>query len=1668
MKVKFWSVLRFLPVLLASQVFLAGCSNDEDASSGGSDKTSVIEDDKGIANSSSDVGQEAAALDMAQALIDYKDTPLKILDVSERSKDGRNSIAITLSVPVDPAKDQQRYFGISRDDGKAVDGAWVVGRSGKTIWFPYVEPDVKYKVTIYQGLKAINDRSLLRTQHSDVVTSRVTPSFNFNTSGAFLTQGLGNGLPVVTVNVNDVDINFYQVRAKDQQRFLKEMSNRQYYWGLERVTQFADLVYTGRFEFDAEPNTRTKSSIDIEGIQQLKPPGIYLAIMAKAGAYRGHQMMWFSVTDIGLHARFYDQQLDVYASSLLTGKAIAQAQIQLVNDKGEILQQVLTSPTGEASFNTDLTSASLIVAQNDQHFSVVEINKPALDLADFDLGMRPNRPQELFIYAPRDLYRPGEIVDFNGLLRDADGKLVATDVLNVAIKSPTGQTIKSFNWHGDELGYFHYQWQIPTSAQVGRWRFEVQSITKQWFVYNFKVEEFLPERLKLTFNPEDVQSTQVVNKWQRIKVPVLGEYLFGAPAANNRLSTEVSVSLWRKPIESLPDFEFGDIKQANVVSRTPLEDIQLDGQGFGELQYKGDWSHLNSPLNVKFISSLFETGGRPVSRSHSTLVWPNEKMLGIRASFGDNNPEANSQVKFDIVKASIDGEKFPAAHLDVKLIKEDRRYFWVYSDQQGWHYKWNDNEFTELTRSVDIAADGLGTVEFPVSYGRYRIEVRDPSENLITSKQFYAGRNWYEDWQNSRTGSGAARPDKVTIALDKESYAVGDKVAVNIIPPEAGEAIVMVEGDTPLWSTRLFIPAEGATVTIPVGHDWQAHNLYVSAVVLQPGDKVKSLTPKRSFGLVHLPLDRTSRQLSIEFDVAEKVLPNKVMPVAVKVTDPRISNLSVAGEQSVFVTLAAVDVGVLSVSNFESPDPFEAFFGQRRYSVDLRDVYSDVIEMSQSSKANLKFGGDNDLTRGGDAPQSDVQIVSLFSGLVKLDGNLQAQIPIQLPDFNGRIKLMALAFSADAFGHGEQEVTVAAPVVTQIAMPRFLAKGDSTQIALDVTNLSGERQDLEVNFATASARQDPLASPVKSFDTTQTIVLENGAKQTLHYDIDVINQSGVATFELEVNGRQLPEAIKRQWTLGARPAYPASFANRQKVLNEGDSFTIDATAIESLIDSTVVASVAISPTANIDLNGQLNELLRYPYGCLEQTSSRAFPLLFATPKVQQEFGIKAIDESKRIDMINKGFERLASLQLSNGGFGLWHNTSDEEHWLTAYVGDFLLNARDMGFAVPEAMLAKTLSRLQQYLARNARFYNERWSNNPRHYNFAYKAYAAYVLSRVNQVPLGTLRRLATNNSKDAATGLPQLHLAIALNNMGDKRRGSQLVEDALANVPKSGLGYLADYGSQSRDLALMIHLMLKHEIDKPKAIALSFDLAEQLNSRQYLSTQERNALFLAGLSLKEYEGESWNAELIIGAASTKLSMTSGFQTQLGADDINKVMTIKSGSTNPLLANVNLSGYGKLPPEQSSNGLTIRRNWLDRNGQEVDMTQVEVGDLYLVQLAINADKRTPDALVVDLLPAGFELENQNLEHAIKLDEIKVDGKTIGQWLNQNPAKYQEYRDDRYVAAIEAKTYQTVNLFYLVRAVTPGIYHVPSPLVEDMYRPEIRGVGKSNSVITIVQK
>lgn len=1632
---KHW--LNLLSVCLLTLV-LVGCGKPQRA------------EQQNQSQSESAAQTQEPAFDLKQVQQAYKGVALSVLDISERNKDGRNAIAITLSVPLDPSVNHQDHLQLSDEQGKTVEGAWQLSGSGKIAWFDHTEPAKKYRIKVFAGLTAGNGMTLTDEVEMELKTRDLAPTVSFNTGGTFLTKGASGGLPLITVNINEVNIDFFRIKDDKIQAFLSQLNR--YYWRKQDVIQHGELVYSGRYSLDAPKNTRTERTIDIDSIAPLQQSGVYLAVLQAAGTYDDQKLLWFTITDLGLHARFYQGQIDVHVSSLKTGKPLAGIDVSLYNDKHAQIKTIQSNADGVAGFVGMGNNVRLISAGTKDQYSMIQIRKPALDLSEFDLGERPHLPVELFIYAPRDLYRPGEVVDFNALIRDGDGNMKEPPVLTAQIVDPLGAKVEEFQWRASQLGYYHHQWQLPVGGKVGNWQLEVTGPFEHKRIYAFKVEDFMPQRMKLTFNNGD-ENPLVSDGKTLIEVPVKGEYLYGAPGSGNRVSTNAYIKQWRNPIEQLKNYAFGDIRSFEHPSYPDVEDITLDHLGEGILKLSPLNDEVRTPLEVSFIASLYESGGRPVNRAYSALIWPQPQMFGIRASFDKSGPKENSQVNFDIVKASSDGTLHSAKGVEVRLVKEDRQYFWVHSNSRGWYYDYSEKEYVEMTKVLDLEAGAHRSAEFHVGYGRYRLEVSQPGTKLISSVRFFAGEDWYARWRDVRSGAKGAHPDKITMALDKPHYVANDVAKVEIVPPESGEGIVLVEGDGPLWFKRVYLDKAGTTVEIPVEASWQQHNLYVSAVVFRKADGKKAIAPKRSFGMVHLPLDRADRKLNIEIETPDKWLPQQTV-------EAKLNIQGASDDNPVFVTLAAVDVGVLNINDFVTPDPFEHFFGRRAYTIKSRDIYNNLIELSQADNAKLKFGGDDSI--GGKKALSKVKILSLFSGAIEVkDG--KANIPLALPDFNGKVRLMALAFGEHRFGSAEKDVTVASPVVTQLSTPRFLAKGDKSSVALDVSNLSGIEQQLELKFS--------VKGPVQMVEQNQTLTLSDKQKQTLVFDVDATGIEGLAEFELTLRGLEVDgqsSLIRRQWPLAVRPAYPALTSSQRISLKQGEVFSLDKTNIKGLLSETVNGLMSVSNKVEIDLSGHHETLLQYPYRCLEQTTSRLWAMSVMSTNADQRPGIDSKANSEREKEINQGFARLASLQLKNGGFGLWDGHSPEQHWLTAYVADYLVLARQMGISVPPELYYRAQNRLSDYLTYNGRFIDEHYSEDSKHYNFAYKAYAAYVLSLNSRARLANLRHLYNKQMNHDKTGLPSIHLGLALNKMGDKKRGDRAIDLGLKVLEqaKEQRRYYGDYGSLIRDRAVAIELLMRHDVAVDEAILLAKAMADDLVNTRWFSTQERRALLSAGIALSMQTSKQWFAEFEqLGLRKYDLKLSGEYKWHLNGERLISGLTLTSKNPLPLFVNSRIIGYGEQPPEPMSDGLSVERQWFDKDGKLLAPQSVQVGDLVLVHLRVGAQERTPNALLVDLLPSGFELENQNLKHAVKLDNFKVEGKTLDELSAGNGVQHMEYRDDRFVAALEVQEYRDSHVFYLMRAVTPGAYIVPPTYLEDMYKPQNRAVGETIAPVSI---
>ena len=1580
----------------------------------------------------------------------YAGRELSVVDVSEVQLDGASTLSVSFSVPLDPQQNfTDKLHLVDAKTGK-VDGAWELSDNLMELRLRHLEPQRKLILTVDPGLRAVNDAKLAAEYVSRLETRDLQPTVGFASRGNLLPTRLAEGLPVIALNVDKVDVEFFRVKPESLPAFLSQWGRNSSLQSYEArdLLNMADLVYSGRFDLNPARNTRESLILPTAGIKPLQQPGVYLAVMTASGSYNySTPATLFTLSDIGLSVHRYQKRLDVFTQALEGGSALSGIDLELLDGKGKMLGQGKTGKDGHAELALPAKAEVLLARQGDQT-SLLRLNTAALDLAEFDIGGPQAHPLQFFVFGPRDLYRPGETVLLNALLRDRDGNPVKPQPVSVEVRRPDEQVSRKFVWTPDASGLYQYPLQLAAEAPTGRWQLVFDFGDGKPQLYEFLVEDFLPERMALELKGSDTP----LSPGQTAEIQVAGRYLYGAPAAGNRLSGQVYVRPLREAVSTLPGYEFGSVTEPELTQDLELDESVLNADGKQTLSIDSQWSDAKSPLQLIVQASLQESGGRPITRRLVQPVWPADRLPGLRGLFDGAETDGDGPVEFELLVADSQGNKLAADNLKVRLVRERRDYYWNYSDNDGWSYHYNEKFLNLNEETLSLKAGETAKVSFPVEWGPYRVEVEDPQTGLISSLRFWAG---YRAQDNAE--GGAVRPDQVKLALDKAAYVDGDTAKVTVTPPAAGKGYLLVEGsDGPLWWQEIEVPAEGKAYAIRLDPSWARHDLYISALVIRPGERKTNITPKRAVGVLHLPIDRSQRKLALTQDAPEKMRPKQ--PLTVKLS---AKNADGSIPKQAHVLLAAVDVGVLNITEYPTPDPFASLFGRKAYGADQLDIYGQLIEAGQGRLASLAFGGDAALAKGGKRPATSVTIVALQSAPVTLNEQGEGEVSVDIPDFNGELRLMAQAWTDDRYGMAEARTVVAAPLVAELAAPRFLAGGDETRLALDLSNLTDKPQTLHVNLNTEG--QLSLLG-----DATQNLTLSPGQRSTLQVPVKALGGYGTGVVKVTVNGLDLPgetlAPFTREWTLGVRPAYPALLKHYRAVLND-QPWSLPEGELQAFEPAGREALLSLSSRPPLNLGEQIRALKAYPYGCSEQTTSGLYPALYADAALLKRLGLEGEPDTERKRKIELGIERLLGMQRYNGSFGLWGADGQEEYWLTAYITDFLLRARDQGYAVPPEALKKASERLLRYV-QERNLIEADYSDNLDHTRFAVQAYAALVLARSQQAPLGALRSIFERRS-DARSGLPLVQLAIALQKMGDQPRADQALVAGLVAKRKADQ-WLGDYGSPLRDQALILALLEENNLMSGQREQRLFDLSDQLAAIQWLSTQERNSLFLAGRDLLGKPEASWSAQLTSGDQTRELNNArSGLK--LDGPLLASPLSLRNAGSAPIYQQLTISGYPQHAPAAGGENMSIRRDYLGMNGEPLDLKALKSGDLVLVHLAVTAKQQVPDALVVDLLPAGLELENQNLgQSAASLENASTQVKQWRESMQNASVQHQEYRDDRYVAAVKLDGYGTTHLLYLARAVTPGTYRVPPPQVESMYRPNWQAVGEAAGEMVIKER
>ncbi|TAK53265.1 MAG: alpha-2-macroglobulin family protein [Gammaproteobacteria bacterium] len=1570
---------------------------------------------------------------------------------------GDLALQLEFSQPLVASQAFDQQLAVTGPGGAAVSGSWVLDDGARVLRFPYVEADQNYTVRIRGTLAATDGATLGRDLEQAIHTGPLDPAVAFASQGSVLPARETRGLPVVSVNVPEVDVEFLRVRDTEVANFLVQFQRggRRGGWDLDEnrwndrraVTQMADPVYLNRFVLGGADNARQLTYLPVQNIQELRPPGLYFALLRRTGSYAGpYETAIFFVSDIGLHLRAYGDSVLVHTASLHSGKPIPSVTLEILDRGGQVVSRATTDRNGHALVAYRLDAGHVLVARKSGDVSLLPFNQPALDLSEFAVAGRPQAWFDVFAWSGRDLYRPGETVRVMALLRDHDGAPVKPQPLFMTLRQPDGKVFTETRLDPAAGGYLEWAQVLPPEAPTGRWPVEFRTAPGGGEVVQslvLRIEEFLPERMKL-----ELSAPPALTPGAPLPLGVEGAWLYGAPASGSRFTARLALAVDVHPVAAFPDHFFGDATAALPKDAADVVDQQLDAAGrlAVDLKLPAAAAAAATPVAVVVTGSLYESGGRPIVRSLKRTLWPARELIGVRPLFDPKEgAAARGNASFELIRSDLDGRLAAAERLQVALVRELRDYHWRQADD-GWDYEFTARYVTVETRTVAARADGPLRLDFPVEWGEYRLEVTDPATQLTLRYPFIAG--WSQDDQNRGPD---ARPDKVKVALDRTGYRAGDKLQVTVTPPQPGPGLLIVESDHLLHLESINARA-GSTFELTVGADWERHDVYITALVFRGGSAKALVTPARAVGVARLPIDRQDRRVPVKLVAARQVVPEQALAIALEAP-------GLAGRKA-WATVSAVDAGIVSITRFPVPDAAAHFFGPRRFGVDAYDLYGRVIGSYEGETARLRFGGDLALAALPQArrPTARVQTVDLYSGPVQLDARGHATVSLPVPDFNGTLRLSTVVFAEDRYGQAVAETIVRAPLLAELSAPRALAPGDDSTVTVDLQNFTGAAGDFALRLDT----EGPLAVVTGH----RRVRLAADERTSLRFAISGREGAGTAALRLRADGGG--QRVDRRYEIAVRPAWGALTRSRAEAVQPGGALVLGTELAAGLMPGTVTARLTLSAAPPIPFARALHELLDYPYGCVEQTVSRGWAALLLDADGAAGMGITGLDDETRRRRIEGTLARLASLQIRSGHFSMWGGDGGAPI-LTPYIAEFLLRARDAGFVVPEALLQKTLERLSEdLLTGGPPFYGYAQSA---HLGFAYQAHAGYVLARVNRAPLGTLRALYDNERARAVTALPLLQLGLALVLQGDAGRGDRAIAEALARKDNRP-GWLGDYGSAVRDAALMLALLREHGRREPgqeqRLLALSRELqARAAESYAWYSTQEQIALARLGRALALDADRTFGGRLLAGGRATELPQARVQVREYSWSELAAGLRFEPRAEAPVFASIDIAGVPQAAPAPEGRNIRIGRRWFRTDGSPWSGGSLREGEMLVAALEIEAGESLPDALVVDLLPAGLEIENLNLTDPAQWEGISIDGIPLNGRASAADLVHEEFRDDRYVAALHLESATPARLFYLVRAVTPGSYAVPPPQVEDMYRPMLRGIGRAvPASITVV--
>ena len=1314
-------------------------------------------------------------------------------------------------------------------------------------------------------------------------------------------------------------------------------------------------------------------------------------------------------------------KLWIAVNNILDTKPVAKAQVTIYNFQLQPIGKGETNGEGLVEI-TPKGVPFIAVAEADKQKAYVRVvDGEEQSVSRFDVGGKDiQKGLKGFIYGERGVWRPGDTLHISFMLEDREKRIPDKHPVALEIYNPRGQFYTKMISTQGTNGF--YTFAVPTQADdpTGLWNAYVK-VGGTAFHKSLRIETIKPNRLKITLAlPTILQASS-----KDVYAPLTSSWLTGATASRLKAKVEMSLSKVNTQFKNYGQYLFNNPATDFTTVRADVFNGVLDAEGRAGVNIQLPVA-TGAPgmLNATLTTRVFEPGGDASIYSQTVPFSPFTSYVGINL----NQPkgkyiETDKDHVFDIVTVNDQGQPVNRSNLEYKIYRISWSWWWENGEESFGTYI-NNSSITPVASGNLQTTGGKTSFKFRINYpdwGRYLVYVKDRESGHAT------GGTVYIDWPDWRGRSNKTDPSGIKMlafSLDKDSYEIGE-TATAIIPAAAGgRALVSLEnGSTVLQQQWLEVSDQGDTkLTFKITPE-MAPNVYLHISLLQPHAQTVNDLPIRMYGIA--PVFVTNRQTILQPQIK---MPEVLRPE----TDFNVTVSEKSGKPMTY-TLAIVDDGLLDLTNFKTPDPWNEFYAREALGIRTWDMYDDVLGASGGRYSSLfSTGGDASL-KPADAKANRFKPVVKFIGPFYLAKGKQQTHTLKLPMYVGSVRAMVVAGQDGAYGNAEKTAFVRTPLMLLSTLPRVLSTQEEITVPVNVFAMENQVKNVTVSLEASGAGVQITGN------RQQSLTFDQPGDQLAYFTLKTGSKTGKATIHLTAsgNGQQTKETIE----IEVRNPNPVVTLRNSQWIEAGQEAELSYTLAGSSSANNQV-QLEVSRIPSVDISRRFDFLYNYQHHCTEQLTSKALPLLFVSQ-------FKAVDEQEAEKIkanVQEAIRQIYARQLPNGGFVYWPGNAVADEWITSYTGMFLTLAQEKGYAVHPNVLNKW-KRFQRAAAQNWRMPQEA-SNWQIWQSELQQAFRLYTLALAGAPEYGAMNRM---KEQPGLSIQAKWRLATAYALTGKMKPAGELVYNAETTViPYSSMNLI--YGSSDRDEAMILETLILMKRDRD-ALQQAKKVSQNLAQENWFSTQSTAfALMAMGRLAEQLSGTldftwSWNGKQQPAVKSAKAVFEKEIATSPKSGTVSVKNQGKGALSVDLITRTQLLN-DTLPAIADNIRLDVK--YTDMAGSPISVEDIRQGTDFMSAVTLSNISGTSDysnLALTHIIPSGWEIYNERMIVPEASSSNSNEANTPES--SADKYTYKDIRDDRVLTYFDLRRGESKTFTVRLQATYAGNFILPAIQCEAMY-------------------